>query len=234
MLDNINQNKLLFLDIETCGGYKDLSTMKNSNPSLHSLFMEVGLSYFVRHYPEHKDDYSPNDYYVKYSALLPEFGRVVCVTVGFLNNGVKKTQTFYEGSENEILSGVSDLINKVDSLGFTLCGHNLKTFDLPYLGKRMVINGVNPPSLLPSHDTKPWEIRALDTKEMWNFGSFKGLSSLHLVCTVMGIDSPKLGEIKGSNIHDNFYNENNIVKIVEYCERDVTVLMDLVEKIKKL
>jgi len=126
------------------------------------------------------------------------------------------------------------LLVRVNNLDFILCGHNIKSFDLPYLGKRMLINGINPPSLLPSHDTKPWEIKALDTKEMWNFGSFKGLSSLHLVCTLLGVDSPKLGEVKGSNIHKSFYTDNNIKEITEYCERDVDSLIEIVSKVKNL
>jgi hypothetical protein len=31
----------------------------------------------------------------------------------------------------------------------------------------MIINGVYPSSILPSYDTKPWEIKAIDTKEFW-------------------------------------------------------------------
>ena len=62
---------------------------------------------------------------------------------------------------------------------------------------------------MPSHDTKPWEIKALDTKELWNFGSYKGLSSLHLICGVLGLDTPKDGKVDGSNIHKSYYNDNN-------------------------
>jgi len=234
MLDNINENKLLFLDIETAGTYVTLEEMEQNNETLFQLWDNTGDSYFRRHYVEDAR-LSSSELFKKYSALLPEFGRVVCISVGFLlKDGEKKVQSFSKGSEKDILTEMADLLVRVNKLGFTLCGHNIKNFDLPYLGKRMLINEIKPPSLLPSHDTKPWEIKALDTKEMWNFGSFKGLSSLHLVCTLLGIESPKLGEVKGSNIHKSFYIDNNINEITEYCERDVECLIDIVSKVKNL
>ena len=97
----------------------------------------------------------------------------------------------------------------------------------------MLINGINPPSLLPSHDTKPWEVRALDTKEMWNFGSYKGLSSLHLVTSVMGIPSPKEGDVTGENMHHSWYMGKKD-DIVSYCEKDIRSLIKIIKKIKSL
>ena len=87
---------------------------------------------------------------------------------------------------------------------------------------------------MPSHDTKPWEIKALDTKDLWNFGSYKGLSALHLICSVLGFETPKDGKVDGSNIHKSYYMDNNISEIKEYCEKDVNALMDIVSHVKSL
>jgi hypothetical protein len=114
-----------------------------------------------------------------------------------------------------------------------LCGHNVKNFDLPYIAKRMLINGVQVPSIIPNYKIKPWESRVLDTKEVWNFNSFRGLSSLDLVCTSLGLESPKEGEVNGSNIHKYYYN-NDIEKIKKYCEEDVKCTINLIKKIKNL
>tara|TARA_B100000579_G_C22602777_1_gene743477 strand:+ start:65 stop:763 length:699 start_codon:yes stop_codon:yes gene_type:complete len=232
MLENINQNKLLFIDIETVGAYENANELKKYDSDLWDLWDSIGCSYFRRHYVEDSDK-DCDFLYKKYSALLPEFGKIVCVSVGFINGGEEKLQSFCTGNEKEDLKQLSLLLNKIKSLDFTLCGHNIKNFDLPYLGKRMLINGINPPSLLPSHDTKPWEIKALDTKEMWNFGSYKGLSSLHLVTSVMGIPSPKEGDITGENMHEAWYNDKK-KDIVTYCEKDVSSLIKIIKKVKNL
>ena len=232
MLENINQNKLLFIDIETAGAYESASQLKKEDLDLWNLWDTIGCSYFRRHYPEDVDE-DCNFLYKKYSALLPEFGKIICVSVGFINGSEEKLQSFCSGDEKEDLKQLSLLLNKIKGLDFTLCGHNIKNFDLPYLGKRMLINGINPPSLLPSHDTKPWEIKALDTKEMWNFGSYKGLSSLHLVTSVMGIPSPKESDITGENMHEAWYNDKK-KDIVTYCEKDVSSLIKIIKKVKNL
>ena len=134
----------------------------------------------------------------------------------------------------EILKETVKLLNRVYKLDFSLCGHNIKTFDLPYLGKRMLINKIKPSPIMPSYDTKPWEIKALDTKELWNFGSYKGLSALHLICSVLGLDTPKDGKVDGSNIHKSYYTDNNISEIKEYCEKDVNALMGIISHVKSL
>ena len=232
MLENINENKLLFIDIETAGSYKDSHELKKMDESLWDLWDVIGCSYFRRHYPEDEDK-DCEFLYEKYSGLLPEFGKIVCISVGFINGEEEKLQSFCSGNEMDDLIQVTQLLNKIEKVGFTLCGHNIKNFDLPYLGKRMLINGINPPSLLPSHDTKPWEVKALDTKELWNFGSYKGLSSLHLVTSLMGIPSPKEGEVTGENMHQSWYNDKK-TEIMHYCEKDVSSLIKIIKKVKNL
>ena len=125
-------------------------------------------------------------------------------------------------------------MDKVFKLDFSLCGHNIKMFDIPTLQKRMVINGIRPSVLLPSYDTKPWEIKAIDTIDIWRMGNNFALSSLELMCAAMNIPSPKEGEVTGNRVHEAFYELNQLDLIVEYCERDVEVLIKLVQKFKEL
>lgn len=226
-------NKLLFIDIETVGVTKDLKTLHGINPQLHKVWEDTGNEYFKRHYPE---DFklSSDETYIKRASLLAEFGKVICISVGFiLPDGNIKIDTF-SGDEKEILTQCKDLINRVDNLGFTLCGHNIKNFDLPYIGKRMLVNNISVPNLIPTYKIKPWEARVLDTKELWNFNSYRGLSSLELVCATLNIENPKGGEVTGANMHNYFYGEGNIKKITEYCEEDVRSLIKFIKKIEEI
>jgi len=102
------------------------------------------------------------------------------------------------------------------------------------LAKRMIINGLMPPSILPSYDTKPWEIKAIDTKEIWQYGSYTSIGSLDLLCSCLDIPTPKDGEVTGNKVHDYYWNQNGLSKITEYCERDVLVLIDVINKLKSL
>ena len=226
-------HKLLFLDIETVGAYKDSLSLSKENPALNEVWETTGMSYFRRHYSE-DIELPDNEIFAKRGGLLPEFGKIVCVSVGFiLADGQIKLDSFM-GEEKEILNNLGTLLNRVDVLGFNLCGHNIKNFDLPYIGKRMIINGIKIPKILPNYKIKPWETRVLDTKELWNFNSFKGLSSLQLVCAALKIKNPKDNEVNGSNMHNFYYNNNNLNKIKTYCEEDVKSVINLIKKISAL
>ena len=91
MIDQIQPNKLLFIDIETCGSYATLEELKDNNFALSNLWDKMGDSYFRRHYPE-DERMSSGELFKKYSGLLPEFGRVVCVSAGFITNKERKIQ----------------------------------------------------------------------------------------------------------------------------------------------
>ena len=91
-----------------------------------------------------------------------------------------------------------------------------------------------PPKILPSYETKPWEVKALDTKDIWQFGNNFGISSLDLMCISMGIESPKTGEISGNLVHETYWNSNGLLPISDYCEKDVAVLVKLIRKIYNL
>jgi hypothetical protein len=233
---NIPITKILFLDIETVGISEDYDTCESNNPEIAEQFSKY-FDWFQKRFPEdaNVDIDAKNFMFRRRTALVPEFAKIVCVSFSFVTDkGDIKSQTFSGYNEKKILLDSQTLLERCGKLGFYLCGHNLKNFDIPMLAKRMVINGLLPPSILPSYDTKPWEIKAIDTKEIWQFGSYTSIGSLDLMCTCMDIPSPKEGEITGEKVHDAYWNDGKLKEIAEYCERDVKVLVDVIKKLKEL
>ena len=225
--------KILFLDIETVGGCKDYETCKTSNPKIAEQFIKY-IDWFQKRFPEDSQS-SLDEIFSRRTALVPEFAKIVCVSVAFVTDkGEIKKQTFYDDNEYTLLRDVQKLLDRCGKLDFFLCGHNLKNFDIPMLAKRMIINGLLPPSILPSYDTKPWEIKAIDTKEIWQYGAYTSIGSLDLMCTCMEIPSPKEGEITGDKVHHAYWVDNKLKEISEYCERDVEVLIDVIKKLREL
>jgi uncharacterized protein YprB with RNaseH-like and TPR domain len=104
-----------------------------------------------------------------------------------------------------------------------LCAHNGKEFDYPYICRRLVINGIEIPEALKISGRKPWEIRHLDTMELWKFGDYKSFTSLKLLAKVLGIPSPK-DDIDGSMVNSVYWVEKDLDRIVEYCQKDVITL----------
>ena len=230
---NIPLEKLLFIDIETVGVQSDWESLKKSNLELSFVF-ENYIDWFQKRFPEDADK-PVGQMFVNRAALVPEFARIACVSVAFVTDkGETKVQSFSNENEKDLLQDVQKLLRRVGELGFFLCGHNVKGFDIPMLAKRMIINGLLPPKILPGHDTKPWEIKALDTKELWQYGGYGTIASLELMCVSMGVESSKNMEVTGNKVHEAYWTNKDIKGIVEYCEKDVLVLIDVIKKITTL
>ena len=239
---NIPINKILFLDIETVGLCRNWEGCKENHPNIAEQFVKY-FDWFLKRFPEdnvetdglEEELQKMNDVYEKRSALVPEFAKIICVSMAFMTKDGIKQQTFSNHDEKQLLMDVRDLLDRCHKLDFYLCGHNLKNFDIPMLAKRMIINGIMPSKILPSYDTKPWEVKAIDTKEIWQYGAYTSIGSLDLVCSTMGIDTPKDGPINGGNVHEVYWNnQSRLDEISEYCEKDVKVLVDFITKLKEL
>ena len=61
---------------------------------------------------------------------------------------------------------------------------------------------------------------------IWKFGDFKHYTSLKLLTHVLGIPSPK-DDIDGSQVRDIYYEENDLERIVTYCEKDVIAIAQI-------
>ena len=225
--------KILFLDIETVGIEKDYDTCLEKRPEIAKQFDKY-YDWFLKRFPEDKER-TKNEVFATRTALVPEFAKIVCISVAFvMDNGTIKKQTFSGDDEKVLLKESQSLLNRCGKLDFYLCGHNLKNFDIPMTAKRMIINNLMPPSILPSYDTKPWEIKAIDTKEIWQYGAYTSIGSLDLMCSCLEIPTPKDGEVTGNKVHSAYWEEQKIKEIVEYCEKDVEVLIQAIMKLKSL
>jgi predicted PolB exonuclease-like 3'-5' exonuclease len=94
-----------------------------------------------------------------------------------------------------------------------------------------LINGISLPNTLDIAGKKPWEINHLDTLELWKFGDYKAFTSLALLCHVFNIPTPK-DDISGADVARVYYEENDLNRIRQYCEKDVVALIQLFMRMK--
>ena len=232
MID-VSKNKLLFFDLETVGIEKDYTTLNEKNPELGRLF-ESYRNWFEKRYPEDVGK-TLDEIFKNHAALVSDFSKIIVASFSFITpDNEVHTTTFADDDEKKLLQDVKKLLDKVLKLDFHLCGHNIKGFDMPMLSKRFIVNGIKPPKILPSLGTKPWDLKAVDTKELWQFGSFNSPASLDLMCVALGVESPKTGEVSGNMVHETYWDLNGLQPIAEYCERDVKVLVEVINKIYDL
>ena len=226
MLESINIKNILFLDIETVPQYE---TFEKADTEIQDLWDKK--STFFR-----KDDDTASSVYQR-AGIYAEFGKIVCISVGhitFLNNEKKlRIKSFYNDNEYELLKDFSQMLSAFNSKkkDLLLCAHNGKEFDFPYIARRLLINGIKLPNVLNIAGKKPWEIKHLDTLELWKFGDYKNYTSLSVLTKVFGIQTPK-DDINGSDVAKVYWEDKNIERIVTYCQKDVVALVQLFLKYK--
>jgi hypothetical protein len=230
MLNKIKLKDILFIDIETVPeqkAYKELSENKKQ-------LWEQKSKYRRNYEAVEGEEISAEDYYKK-AGIWAEFGKIICISVGYFNiiNTERefRVKSFFGRDEIKLLQQFSKLLRtSFEHKSSLLCGHNIKEFDIPYIARRMLINNLVLPKSLNLMGKKPWEVSHLDTLELWRFGDYKHYTSLKLLTEILGIPSPK-DDIDGSQVRDVFYEENNLKRIKDYCEKDVIAIAQVVLKL---
>jgi len=213
--------KILFLDIETVPQAYQFEQLDDKSRVLFEAKNRFQIS------PEK----SIEQIFDERGGILAEFGKIVCISVGMLHEGSQgksiRLKSFYHDDEETLLKQFKRLLEDHYNTPYhVLCGHNSKEFDIPYICRRMLINGLALPNILQIYGKKPWEINHIDTMELWKFGDYKSYTSLSLLCHVMGIPTPK-DDISGADVARVYYEENDLQRIMVYCEKDVVALIQL-------
>ena len=223
----------IFFDIETVAGNKELEP----NTPEYDAF-----KYKMRYSEEAKaKDFNVNyiqALYKEKAALYPEFGKIVTISVGALNDqGRLQVFSFHGNDEKAILIDFNAWLQvKSDNNPNTaLCGINIKVFDLRYIFIRSIIQGIKPVDKhIDFTGLKPWEMKVADLTDNWKQGSFYN-APLIAIAYSLGLPSPK-DDIDGSQVSDTYYNEmegdKGLKRIAEYCERDVITTANIARKLR--
>jgi 3'-5' exonuclease len=227
MLDNVKVEDVMFLDIETVPVASSYDLL---NPLMQALWDKKSKQFRT-------PDQTPDEVYER-AGIYSEFGKIICISVGLIrekNPFIFRLKSFYGKDEKALLTEFSGMISKFSRTNkeAVLCAHNGKEFDFPYIARRMIINGLPIPELLDNAGKKPWEVKLLDTMDLWKFGDYKNYTSLDLLTSVLGIPTPKEG-IDGSMVAGIFYNDDDLKRIVLYCEKDVLAIARVLLRYKNL
>ena len=217
VLKKLNLEDVLFIDIETSTAVPELQ-------------LDTPLFDSWKYKMKGGDNEELIASYKKEAALYADFGRIVCISIGRLFKGDFVTTTFNDFDETEMIKKFYQTLDKED---WILCGHAVKSFDIPYICQRSIINGLFPHELVDTSGLKPWEMTGIiDTKELWSCGGFNK-SGLVNITTALGLPSPKTG-ITGAQVPAYFWEDpkGHIQEISDYCERDVVAVYDVLKRFK--
>jgi DNA polymerase elongation subunit (family B) len=219
MLQNITIEKLLFIDIETVSGRNTYELLPDETQMLWAK-KSSNLNLAAE----------PRESYGNSAAIYAEFGKIICISLAYFKNEDLHVTSFTGNNEIEVLENFATFIHDKKMV---LCGHNIKEFDVPYICRRMLVHEIELPKMIDISGKKPWEVDFIDTLQLWKFGDYKSYTSLNLLANIFKIPCPK-DDIDGSQVGQVYWQENNLERIVKYCEKDVITVVRLIQKWKRI
>ncbi len=228
MRNDIELRNILFLDIETVPASPDFLSLDEDWQALWA-----DKTRFL----QEREQKSAEELYDR-AGIYAEFGKVICISTAILTQeGGKeamRVKSFYGDDEAELLGSFSNVLDRFFSgKEKYLCGHNVREFDAPFMARRMLIHGMSLPDLLNTPGKKPWEVKHLDTLDLWKFGDYKHFTSLRLLTKLFGIPSPK-DDISGADVWRVYWQENDLERIKTYCEKDTIAVCNLYRRMNNL
>lgn len=215
---------ILFFDVETVSSY---ATYEDLDERGQALWLKK-TSQLYRADP----DIQPEVSYKQKAGIFAEFAKAVCISVGYLAETKDaqwefRLKSFFNTDESILLQEFAAILRSYynDVSIHSLCGHNIREFDIPFLSRRMLVNQIKFPVIMDIRYAKPWEREHLiDTLQDWKFGDYKNYTSLDSLCHVFNVPSPK-NTMSGGDVHATYYEDGDLLKIAKYCEDDVVATM---------
>ena len=222
---------VLFIDIETVPAFASFGSLPEG--------MQAEWERKARTLKHTDPTELPASLFTERAGIFSEFAKIVCISLGTLyrqgENWKIRLRSLAGHDEHKILSDFCSVIEKMNAASkeIRFCGHNIKEFDIPFICRRFVINGLLLPHCLQLSGKKPWEVTHLDTMEMWKFGDNKNYTSLSLLAAVLGVPSPK-SDMDGSMVGKTYWGDGNVQRISDYCIQDVLAVARVFLKLKSI
>jgi 3'-5' exonuclease len=228
-MQNIRLENLLLIDIETVPREPVFENLPQSWQKLWAEKIQL-------HLPE---GITAAAFYSQRAGVMAEFSKIICISMGYFRREAKQVQlrikSFYGDDEQGLLTRMLEALKELEAVNnrWSFTGHNIKEFDIPFLCRRLVANGITIPQYLDFQNMKPWDVNMLDTFQYWRFGDYKNFTSLNLLAATLGVPSPK-DDMDGSMVADVYYRQQDLQRIVHYCQKDVITVANIVRRFKNL
>ena len=234
-MQNIRLENLLLIDIETV----------SEQASFDSLSEEWRILWQEKVQRSLPEGTSAAEFYPQRAGVMAEFAKVICISIGYFkkegNSHLLRVKSFYGDDEKKLLQDFLATLQQLEanSNKWSFTGHNIKEFDIPFICRRILINGLSIPPFLDFQNMKPWETNMIDTFQYWRFGDYKHFTSLKLLAAALKVPSSK-DDIDGSMVGEVYWSqtpggkEKQLQRIVTYCQKDVVTTGNIVLRFRNL
>ncbi len=206
------------IDIITAPQYKSFEELKANNSKLSKIW----LSKFTE------------EEYLSKAGFEPEFGKIIGLGYTFYSDGKMSTRIVVKDEET-ILNAFSERSNRIIIKFMNelrLVGVGIKTFDLPFLCRRYILNNKPLPKILQTIITKkPYELSSiiLDLSEQYgSTSSSKFGKNIDAISAALNIETES--EHLGSDMLELYLNED-YESIEKYLKSNINSMVKIKEVI---
>lgn len=171
-------------------------------------------------------EYDPEMNYEKFASLSGDLGRIVCISVGYINDDKIRTKSFCGEDEVAILTEFNELMSRVKGPFIT---YNGLGFDVPFILRRLCHHGMRPSAPRFANLKRFQQDPHLDVMMCYYNWDNRGTLSLGVLAETYGLPSPK-GDMSGDKVYPA-YLAGDFDRISRYCEMDVATTLNLWRKV---
>ena len=213
---------LFFLSIKSITRYSSSTEFSENDENLSKIW--DGITQKL--YPDQTkhESYGETVYRAEFSCL-----HTISYAI-LMKNGTPRRKEI-SGSEIDILKTLRDDLNNAygKNRDLILCGYNIYAFSIPYLMKKYMIYGINPPKIFKKQiSAKPWEQRIADVMQLWKFNGYYNIS-LNALGNLHGIENNHYDLI---DLSQKYWTELNEELIKEQAKVEILLLIGLMEKFR--
>lgn len=157
----------------------------------------------------------------------PYFGKIVVIGIHKVTALAEKSY-YIIGEEKDILL---KFWKDIATFNGIFVSYNGLGFDVPFINKRSMKHGLFPSNRKFLKTYRFSQDNHFDVKDVISDYDRYAAPTLHLACDLLGIPSPKEGEVKASEVA-KAYAEGKIIPIAEYCVRDTVATYKAFKKLK--
>ena len=225
----------IFLDLETIPAQRlDVLTLLKEDAEREKLSARAPSNYKddakIAEYvaAKHAEIDAAMDEKYRKTALDGTWGQVVCI--GYAVNDDPVSLIYCDDWQDEAIllhafnTQLSAAFDPSDRMCFI--GHNILGFDLPFLHKRYIVNGIKPSPVIP-FNARPYSEFIYDT--MMIFAGYNNRISLDRLGRALGLGGK--GDFNGSMVWDAVCN-GEIKRVAEYCAEDVSLTREVYRRMR--
>ncbi|GAB4337558.1 MAG: 3'-5' exonuclease [Calditrichia bacterium] len=174
-----------------------------------------------------RQDSNPDFDYNYFASIHGDFGRIICISLGFVHNdNVIRLKSLYGDDEADLLTQFNDIVARHRGIYIHYNGLN---FDIPFILQRMAHHGITPANRRFSDLRRYSSDPHMDIMMQYYNWDMQKVLPLGILAELHGLPSPK-EDLSGSEVL-NAYQNGEWERIVRYCEFDTATTLNLWRKL---